>query len=60
MEKKNSQVNILFGSQLGTGEGLAKNLTHEAIQRGYDAICYDMLHYEKVIHLFSKTYYTFF
>ena len=50
-----NSVTILFGSQTGTGEGIAKRVTLEAKEKGLEAKCFSMDEFEKVGDIFSPS-----
>lgn len=43
-----SRFTVLWASQTGNAEWIAKNIHSEAVERGYVGDCYPMDQYEKV------------
>ena len=46
--EKNSKFVILYASQTGNAEWIAKNIHQEALERGFDSSCHVMEELEKV------------
>ena len=45
---KSNKLVVLYASQTGNAEWIAKSISQEAIQRGFNSECYATEDYEKV------------